>query len=134
MALLTPDQISAADDRRWEDVPVPEWGGDVRIASMSGTDRNAYQKAMVVLGSNGKPQSIDLADQYARLLSKCLVDENFQRLYVTDKQVKALGAKNGAVLERLATIAKRVSGLGEEAAEAAAGKSETAPSDSSSSD
>ncbi|MGW0938878.1 hypothetical protein [Streptomyces sp. NPDC002666] len=134
MALLTPDEIGAADDRRWEDVPVPEWGGTVRIASMSGTDRNAYQKAMLVLGSNGRPQGVDLADQYARLLARCLVDEDFRRLYVTDKQVKALGAKNGAVLERLATVAKRVSGLGEEAVEAASGKSEPTLSDSSTSD
>ena len=131
MALLTAEQIGAADDRRFEDVPVPEWGGTVRIASMSGTDRNAYQKQMVVLGSNGRPQGVDLADQYARLLSKCLVGEDFRRLYVTDKQVTALGAKNGAVLERLATVAKRVSGLGEEAVQDAAGKSEETPSDSS---
>ena len=131
MALLTPDEIGAANDRRWEDVDVPEWGGTVRIASMSGTDRNAYQKQMVVLGSDGKPQGVDLSNQYARLLSKCLVGEDFRRLYITDKQVTALGAKNGAVLERLATVAKRVSGLGEEAVQDAAGKSEETPSDSS---
>ena len=134
MALLTPDQIGAADDRRWEDVPVPEWGGTVRIASMSGTDRNAYQKAMVVLGSNGRPQGVDLSDQYARLVARCLVDEDFRRLYVTDKQVKALGAKNGAVLERLATIAQRLSGLRKEDVEAAAGKSGASPSDGSTTD
>ncbi|WP_228181993.1 hypothetical protein [Streptomyces anulatus] len=133
MALLTPDQIGEADDRRWEDVPVPEWGGTVRIASMSGTDRNAYQQQMLVLGDNGRPKGVDLTDQYARLLSKCLVDADFRRLYVTEKQVKGLGAKNGAVLERLAVIAKRVSGLGEDSAEAAAGKSATTPSDSSTS-
>lgn len=133
MALLTPDQIGEADDRRWEDVPVPEWGGTVRIASMSGTDRNAYQKAMLVLGSDGKPQGVDLSNQYARLLSKCLVGEDFRRLYTTDKQVSALGAKNGAVLERLAAIAKRVSGLGEESVADAAGKSEETPNDASTS-
>jgi len=131
MALLTPDEISAADDRQWEDVPVPEWGGTVRIASMSGTDRNAYQKQMVVLGSNGRPQGVDLADQYARLLSKCLVGEDFRRLYVTDKQVALLGRKNGAVLERLVEVAKRVSGLSDRAVEDAAGKSEETPSASS---
>lgn len=134
MALLTPDEISAADDRQWEDVDVPEWRGTVRIASMSGTDRNAYQKAMVVLGSNGKPQGVDLSNQYARLLSKCLVGEDFQRLYVTDKQVAALGKKNGAVLERLVEVAKRVSGLSDKAVEDAAGKSGETPSGSSTTD
>ncbi|GGV86702.1 hypothetical protein GCM10010294_67640 [Streptomyces griseoloalbus] len=133
MALLTAEQIEAADDRQWEDVDVPEWGGTVRVAGMSGTDRNAYQKQMLVFGSNGKPREVDLTDQLARLLSKCLVDENFKRLYVTDKQVKALGAKNGAVLERLARVAKRLSGLGDDAVEDAAGNSEADPSGSSTS-
>jgi hypothetical protein len=131
MALLNPDDIAAADDRRWEDVEVPEWGGTVRLMSMSGTDRNAHQKQMLILGSNGRPKEVDLTDQYARLLSKCLVDEKFQRMYVTDKQVKALGAKDGAVLERLAGIAKRLSKLGESAVEDAAGKSEPTPSEPS---
>ncbi|MFG2683165.1 hypothetical protein [Streptomyces sp. NPDC048392] len=132
MALLTAEQIEAADDRQWEDVPVPEWGGTVRVAGMSGTDRNDYQKKMLVFGGNGKPKEVDLTDQLARLLSKCLVDENFKRLY-TDATIKKLGAKNGAVLERLAKVAKRLSGLGEDDVEDAAGNSEPGQSGSSTS-
>ena len=127
MALLSRDQITAADDRNWEDVDVPEWGGTVRLLGMSGTDRNAYQESMVVLGANGKPQKVNLQDQLARLLSKCLVGEDFQRLF-TDKDVRELGRKNGAVLERLGKVAQRLSGLGQDAVEDAAGNSERAPS------
>lgn len=134
MALLTADQIGAADDRRHEDVPVPEWGGDIRIQSMSGTDRNSYQSETVIIGANGRPKGVELRDQYARLLARCIVDEEGRRLFVTEKQIKALGAKDASVLERLAKVAKRVSGLGEEAVEDAAGKSGETASGSSSTD
>ncbi|MGA5374247.1 hypothetical protein ACPCSD_24695 [Streptomyces griseoincarnatus] len=130
MALLSKEQITSADDRKWEDVPVPEWGGTVRLVGMSGTERNAYQSSLVVLGPNGKPQRMNMADQLAKLVGKCLVDENFERLF-TDKEIKALGAKNGAVLERLGQIAQRLSGLRKEDVEAAEGKSEPTPSDAS---
>jgi hypothetical protein len=132
MAVLGRAQIDAADDRQWEDVPVDEWGGEVRILGMSGTARNLFQKQMVVIGDNGKAKEVQLEDQLAKLLAKCIVGEDFKRLY-TDAEIKKLGAKNGAVLERLAVIAKRLSGLGENAVKDAAGKSEATPSDSSTS-
>lgn len=130
MALLSKDQITAADDRQWEDVPVPEWGGTVRLVGMSGTERNAYQASLVVLGPNGSVQKMNMADQLAKLVAKCLVGEDGQRLF-SDKEVKALGAKNGAVLERLGKICQRLSGLRKEDLEAAEGKSEPTPSDAS---
>ncbi|THA31794.1 hypothetical protein E6R18_15805 [Streptomyces sp. A1277] len=133
MALLSKDQIDAADDRQWEDVPVPEWGGDVRVLGMSGTDRNAYQSSLIVIGANGKPQRVNLNDQLAKILARCLVGEDFQRLY-TDKEVAALGRKNGAVLDRLADVAKRLSGLNDKATEDAAGNSEAAQSGASTTD
>ncbi|MER7963609.1 hypothetical protein [Streptomyces ardesiacus] len=133
MALLGKDQITAADDRKWEDVPVPEWGGTVRLLGMSGTERNAYQSSLVVLGPDGKPSRMNMADQLAKLVAKCLVGEDFERLF-TDKEVKALGAKNGAVLERLGQVAQRLSGLRKEDVEDAEGKSEPTPNDDSSSD
>lgn len=132
MALLSKDAIIGADDRKWEDVPVPEWGGEVRIMGMSGTERNAYQSSLVVVGSNGSVQRVNLADQMAKLLSKCLVDESFERLF-SDKDIKALGAKNGAVMERLSEVAQRLSGLRKQDAEDAAGNSEAAQSGASTS-
>jgi hypothetical protein len=49
----------------------------------------------------------------AKLLVKCLVDEAGERLF-TDQDAPALGAKNGAVIDRLYDVAARLSGLSEE--------------------
>ncbi|WP_299542018.1 hypothetical protein [uncultured Streptomyces sp.] len=133
MALLNADQITRADDRRWEDVDVPEWDGTVRILALSGTDRNAYQSSLVVLGPNGSVQRMNMQDQMARLLAKSLVAEDFTRLF-TDKDIKALGAKNGAVLHRLSVVAQRLSGLRDEDVQAQAGNSGAAQSGASTSD
>ena len=133
MALLSRAQIDGADDRKWEDVPVPEWGGDVRLLGLSGTARTAYEKSLVQLGPNGAVQRVNLENATARLVSLCLVDENFERLY-TDKEIAQLGAKNGAVLQRLHETSQRLSGLGKKAVEQAEGNSEAAPSGSSTSD
>ena len=43
MALLTKDQILAVADIEYRTVAVPEWGGEVRIRSMTGADRDAHE-------------------------------------------------------------------------------------------
>jgi hypothetical protein len=120
--LLNRDSILAAEDKNYEDVYVPEWNGTVRVAGMSGADRNAYQASMVVLGPNGSVQRLNMADQLAKLLSRSLVDDEGNRLF-SDKDVKALSSKDGAVLDRLGDVAMRISGLRKEDLESAAGKS-----------
>jgi hypothetical protein len=133
MSLLNRDAILAAEDKKYEDVPVPEWGGTVRVAGMTGGDRNAYQASMVVLGPNGSVQRLNMADQLAKLLSRSIVDESGERLF-SDKDLKALSAKNGAVLDRLGDVAMRLSGLRKEDMEAEAGKSAKTTNDASTSD
>ncbi|MGW2580839.1 hypothetical protein ACWCYZ_05780 [Streptomyces virginiae] len=127
MALLTRAQIDAIDDRTWEDIPVPEWGGEVRLLGLSGTERDAYQASMVRMGSQGNVAGVNLVDNSARLLARCIVGEDFERLY-TDKDVRDLGKKNGAVIRRLYKDAQRISGLAKESVEDAAGNSEPARS------
>jgi hypothetical protein len=55
-------------------------------------------------------------DAYSRvrLVALCLVDDNFQRIFVTDKQIEALGQKSGAIMDKLYGVAQRVNGLSDE--------------------
>lgn len=127
--LLTADAILSADDRATEDVPVPEWNGTVRVMALSGTDRDAYESAMVDARRNGNA-TVRLHNFRAKLVVKCLVDAEGKRLF-EDKQVTALAEKSGAVLDRLFDVARRLSGMNEKAVEEAAGNSESGQSGNS---
>ncbi|MFZ1396706.1 MAG: hypothetical protein WAS33_07410 [Candidatus Promineifilaceae bacterium] len=116
MTLLNFDDILAKQDKEFEDVEVPEWGGTVRIAAMSGTDRDRWELSMMQADDKSEHGFRMNFDAYSRvrLVALCLVDDDFQRVFVTDKQVEALGQKSGAVMDRLYGIAQRVNGITDE--------------------
>ena len=136
MALVTKTQISAAVDRKWEDVPVPEWGGDVRLMELSAADRGYIEAGSVVANGQNPQLKVESLKVYReKLVGMALVDEEFNRLY-SNKEIVAgeLGKKSGAVIERLAGKVQELSGMGRYAQKEAEGNSDAAPSDSSDSD
>jgi hypothetical protein len=137
MALITnKSQINSAVDRKWEDVPVPEWGGDVRLMELSAADRGYIEAGSVVANGQNPQLKVESLKVYReKLVGMAMVDENFDRLY-TNKDIAAgeLGSKSGAIIERLAAKVQELSGMGRYAVKEAEGNSEAAPSDSSASD
>ena len=109
--LLNREQIQKVHDAAIEDVPVPEWGGTVRLRGMSGVDRDAFEAASL-LPARGKSQTreVNLQNIRARLVACCAIDEDGQPLF-SEADVIWLGKKSGAALDRLADVAKRLSGL-----------------------
>lgn len=132
MTFLSAEQILAANDREHEDVPVPEWGGTVRVIGLSAADRDAYEAAMAAT-TRGEVSAARLQNFRAKLLVKALVDEQGKRIF-TDGQAKDLGAKSGSVVDRLFDVTRRLSGMGKDALEQGKDSSESAPSDDSTSD
>lgn len=131
MALIGRTQIDAAVDRKWEDVPVPEWGGDVRVMELSSADRGYIEAGTVVANGAGVAAKVESLKTYReRLVAFGLVDENFQRLY-SNKEIEKLGEKSGKVVERLAAKVQELSGMGRYAVKEAEGNSGAAPSGSS---
>lgn len=110
MAVLTREQIDKASDSVTERVPVPEWGKDaeVIITSMGADERDAWEASMIE--TRGNSQKMNYKQARAKLVARCLVDEAGKRLY-TDLEVDALGKRNGAVLDRLFAVAKRINAL-----------------------
>lgn len=134
MALLGKQQINAAVDRKWEDVPVPEWGGDVRVMELSAADRGYIEAGSVVANGQSPQLKVESLKVYReKLVSFGLVDENFERLY-SNKEIADLGKKSGQVIERLADKVQKLSGMGRYGAKEAEGNSDAAPSASSASD
>ena len=107
--MLSREQILSADDRKTEDVEVPEWGGTVRVRALSGAERDAYEAGLVQLRSDGT-RRLTMQNARARLVSLSLCDEQGNRLF-SDADVSELGDKSAAALERVFDVASRLSGL-----------------------
>ncbi|MCI0685728.1 MAG: hypothetical protein L0Y54_00605 [Sporichthyaceae bacterium] len=109
--LLSRDAILAANDIRTVDVAVPEWSGAVRLRTLTGAERDAFETASV--RTSGKHVHTNLVNLRARLVAACAVDEHGARLF-SEADVKALGAKSSAALDRLFDAARKLSRIGED--------------------
>ena len=108
MTLLDKAAILAADDLVTEDIEVPEWGGRIRVRSLTGAERDAYDAESWRRSQN--PNSSALDDFRVRRIAKAIVGEDGKRLF-TDSEIALLGKKNGAVLDRIDDVVVRLSGL-----------------------
>lgn len=113
MGLLSKSAILGASDLAFEDVPVPQWGGMVRVRMMTGVDRDAFRAAHAALDTDGE---LAVGKFSAMLLAFTCVDESGQLLF-TLKDVEALQTKSARSLDMPATVAMRLNGLGGKAVE-----------------
>jgi hypothetical protein len=109
MPLLSKGQILAAQDMQFEDVDVPEWGGTVRVGSMSAAERDTYEQSLV--SAMGPDRQLNMRNARARLLAWCIVDEGGARVF-EEADIEALGAKSAATVGRLFDVAARLNGIG----------------------
>jgi hypothetical protein len=112
---LTAEDILKADDRPIETVAVPEWGGSVRVRGLDGDGRDEYFASMTVLrqGPKGPRQGMNTKNATAKLVARCIVDEVGDVVF-SPADVEALGKKSGAALDRVFSVAQRLSGLSDE--------------------
>lgn len=125
---LSHDEILNAQDEQFEDVSVPEWGGELRVKGLSGTERDALEASMIQ--GKGKKRDINLANLRAKLVAHSVVDENGERVF-EDADIAALGKKSAAALQRAFEVAQRLSGLSQEDVEELTKNSETVQSEDS---
>ena len=109
MVVLDRRSILDTTDLKREYVDVPEWGGTVIIRALTGSERDAYE-AEIVGSDGGTSRKFNLANIRARLVARTVIDESGKRLFL-DADIPVLGGKSAAVLDRLFTVAQRLSGL-----------------------
>lgn len=97
---LTADSILQAEDFAYADVDCPEWGGTVRIRSLSGAQRVTLKKAI----DNGQ------SDIDEMLCVMCVVDEDGNRIF-NQKQLAELSKKNTKAISRVAIRVLEISGM-----------------------
>jgi hypothetical protein len=125
--LLNKAAILGVADLKHEDVPVPQWGGTVRVRVMTGVERDEFRAAIASEGG------IPVGKFSAALLAACCIDEGGRRLF-TMGDMEALQAKSAASLDAPAAVAMRLNGLGPTAVEDAVKNSASGQSGDSGSD
>lgn len=126
--LLGRDAILAAPDLTTEDVAVPEWGGTVRVKGLTAAERDAFEQSS--LTGKGKNQSLNFSNLRARLVVLTVVDEGGEPVF-TGSDIRALGEKSAAAIDRVFEVASRLSGIGDDDIEELTGNSEPGQSDDS---
>lgn len=108
---LSRETILNVVDVKTEEVPVPEWGGDVLVKGLTGAQRNEFEQSMVI--RRGNDVQMNMKNATAKLVALSVVDEEGIRLF-NDADVEALGNKSGAALTRVYAVASRLAGLTKE--------------------
>lgn len=103
---LDKDAILQADDLPTEVVNIPEWGGDVIVRTMPGTERDQFEQEVMEI-TEGKKKAKNIR---SLLCVRVLVDDEGERIF-TDEDAQALGKKSSLVLDRIYDIAQRLNGV-----------------------
>lgn len=114
--VLSRDQILASSGKRiYKYVEVPEWDGFVRIQSLMGKERDAFEKSVQEdprrKGGSKKDASENLR---AKLVARCIVDEDGQLLFTNSYEVKQLGELPVAGLQRVFNACMALNGITDE--------------------
>lgn len=110
---LSADQILGADDLKYEDVAVPEWGGTVRVRELPGTERDKFEAHFI--GKDGASVRAEGMEGFrSRLAAAAIVDGSGKPLFRSVAETKRLGEKSAAALTRVCDAAVRLSKLSEE--------------------
>lgn len=110
--LLSKDEIFGMDDIPVEEVIVPEWKNrKVLVCGLTAAGKNAYQASLLEI--KGSSRRVRMENALAKLLVRTIVNRQRQPIF-TETDIERLGGKSAAALERLATVANRLSGMDEQ--------------------
>lgn len=102
---------------RIERVYIEEWLCDAIVRVMTGAERDAYEAEITGTRMPGKGQTrvLNLSNIRARLVARCLIDDNGDPLYDWRKpaDLDELGKTDAAILDRIFTAASQLNGITE---------------------
>ena len=103
--MLKRDDILNAKDIDVQSVDVPEWGGEVGVKALTGTERDKFEQSIL----DGK--KVNLNCIRAKLCAAVICDDKGKRLF-TDADIVQLGKKSAKALNRVFEKAQEMNGLG----------------------
>lgn len=107
--MLDKKTILNADDLPREQVAVPQWGGDVFVRTLTGTERDDFEQSCV--SQKGKNRDMNLKNIRAKLCVLTVCDKSGKRLFDM-RDVDAVGNKSASALDLIFAVAQRLNGLG----------------------
>lgn len=102
MKYLNAESILAAEDFCYADVECPEWGGVVRVRSLSGGQRSLITQRV-------QAQDTDELEELLTVMG--VVDEDGNRIF-TNKDIDLLKKKSNTPISRIAKKIMEISGIG----------------------
>lgn len=119
--------ILAAEDIRSEIVEVPEWNVKLEVRGMSGKERATFLRRTTEPGSG----EVSFEKFYPELLIATVRDPETGDPVFEAADRETLNSKSGVALERVASVAQRLSGLAGADVEEAKGNSDSSQSNGS---
>lgn len=104
------DDLFASDDRPIHTEPVPEWGVTLRLQGLTGTMRDALEKASAT--GEGDERTVNPERFRARVVALGMVNSKGERLAVGDAAIDKLNERSAKVIARLFKIVADLSGFG----------------------
>jgi len=109
--MLDRDGILKSDDLPRELVDVPEWGGELYVRTLTGSERDEFEQSMVT----GKGKT-NLDNVRARFAVLTICDSEGKRIFRAS-DAEALGKKSAAALGKVFDVASRMNGFSQQDAE-----------------
>jgi len=111
---LTREETLAADDLEARDLCIPEWGGWVRIRTLTAAEKDDLEIGMVMDTTNGKVGETKRLDNIrARFVAAAMVDQEGRKMY-SARDIKALGKKSARALSRIFTAVQEMNGISDD--------------------
>jgi hypothetical protein len=108
------DRIFAVDDLQREIVMIEQWGIEVEVRGMSGAAR-----AAIIQNAASNNGNLDFGKMMPELVISCTFDPETGEQVFDDSDLPNIMSKSGAALDKITTIAMRLSGFGADAVDEA---------------
>jgi hypothetical protein len=108
--MLTRESILSQTNLPTESVTIPEWGGDVFVKTMSGTDRDAFEGTHLAARKSGGETTANIR---ARLAVFTVCDASGALLFKPE-DADALGKTHAKALDRVFDVARKLNAIGAE--------------------
>jgi len=127
---LSKEQIlSHAGEVDTRDVPIPKWGGSVKVRAVTIREWEIHQSRMARIGDDESKQG----KANAMLLARCIVDDSKRRVF-EDADVNQIAELGAGDVVKLTNAVIELSGLTDDAEDEVRGESDAAQTSGSSSE